>query len=439
MALPYFKRCLQFGTQEAQGGDVAAGDHIFVRRLGYTHHGVEVADGLVIHFTGTPGSKRGAAIRQEPIEVFRSGGVVQVRRYEQRLEPDVAVERAESKLGQSGYNLYANNCEHFARWCVTGNHRSSQVNGVSATGGVVATTTAAAAGGVGVITAVGEVAGLSGAGIMSGLGAAGGVVGAGAGGGLVVLGAGPAVLSAAVMNVALRDDVSLPSEERAARKAGRAASVAGAAGGSVAGVAAVSAAGSIAGLSAAGITSGLAAIGATVGGGMATGSAIVIAAPAVAAAGIGYGAYRILRRVWRSDASAFPPSRSEAVSDGDGRGTLAVDLEIVQQSTEMSPRQQGVIDLLATGQTTFGDDELAVRLGTSHHYINQICRKPAAVGVSRLPARTRSAPAEPVVWAAYSRSRPAVRDLHRRPRRHQCRRQRPGRHGGCLARARSFR
>ena len=91
------------------------------------------------------------------------------------------------------------------------------------------------------------------------------------------------------MNLALRDDAALPSEERSARRAGRRASVAGAAGGSVAGVAALSAFGSVAGLGAAGITSGLAAIGGVVGGGMVAGSAVIIAGPAVAAAGIGYG------------------------------------------------------------------------------------------------------------------------------------------------------
>jgi hypothetical protein len=313
---------------------MATGDHVFVRRGGYTHHGVEVDDGMVIHFTGTPGSKRGAAIRLEPTEVFRSGGVVEVRRYERRLEPGVAVERAESKLGQSGYNLYANNCEHFARWCVTGDHRSSQVNAVNATGGLVATTAAAAAGGVGVITAAGEVAGLSAAGIMSGLATAGGTVGAGAVGGLVVLGAGPGVLSAAVMNLALRDDAALPVDERSARRAGRAASIVGAVGGSAVGVASVSAAGSVAGLSAAGITSGLAAIGATVGGGMVAGSAVVIAAPAVAAAGIGYGAYRVIRRVRRAGGRAASPSAANLVPVGEDGGTLAEDVDSVEPSTE---------------------------------------------------------------------------------------------------------
>lgn len=273
------------------------GDHVYVQRVGYTHHGVEVADGMVIHFTGTPSNKLGATIRRETLAVFKGSGMVEVRRYDTRLEPAVVVERAESKLGQSGYNLYANNCEHFARWCVTGDHKSSQSNAVTATGGVAAATAAAGAAGAGVIAAVGEVAGVSAAGIMSGLGTAGSVVGAGAVGGLVVLGAAPAAVSVAVMNLALRDDVALPAEERSARKVGRRASVAGAASASAAGVAAVSAYGTVAGLSAAGISSGLAAIGGVVGGGMLAGSAVVIAAPAVGAAAVGYGAYRVIRRV----------------------------------------------------------------------------------------------------------------------------------------------
>ncbi|MCZ7537167.1 MAG: lecithin retinol acyltransferase family protein [Acidimicrobiia bacterium] len=281
------------------------GDHVFVKRWWYTHHGVEVADGMVVHFTGTPGSKRGATIRRDSLDAFASGGVVKVRPYQQRCDPSEAVELAESKLGESGYHLYANNCEHFARWCVTGRHKSSQVARVNAAGGVVASASAAAAGGVGVVSAVGAAVGLSGPGIMSGLATTGGLVGSGAVGGLVVLGVAPGAMSAAVMNVALRDDEDLPRGERSARSVGRKASIAGVAGGSAAGVATVSAAGVTAGLSAAGISSGLAAIGGVVGGGMAAGSAIVIAAPAVAAAGIGYGSYRAAR--WLRRRKAEPP------------------------------------------------------------------------------------------------------------------------------------
>ena len=37
------------------------------------------------------------------------------------------VKRAESKLGETKYNLAFNNCEHFAIWCKTGVHESKQV------------------------------------------------------------------------------------------------------------------------------------------------------------------------------------------------------------------------------------------------------------------------------------------------------------------------
>ena len=75
--------------------------------------------------------------------------------------------------------------------------------------------------------------------------------------------------------------------------------MAGAVAGSAGSVAAISTAGSVAGLSGAGITSGLAAIGGTVGGGMAAGTALTVAAPAVAAAGVGYGLYKAWK--WLSD------------------------------------------------------------------------------------------------------------------------------------------
>lgn len=277
------------------------GDHVFVKRRGYTHHGVEVDNGEVIHFTGTPGNKRGAVIRRTSMREFTGPrGKLRYRRYGQQLSADAAVARAEGKLGMSGYRLFSNNCEHFATWCVHDRNSSAQVNGATATGAVVSTTAVGAAAGIGVVSAFGAAAGLSGPGIMSGLATAGGAVGTGAVGGLVVLGAAPAVPAVVVMQIALRDDPRLSDGDRMARRAGRASSAVGAVGASAAGVGAVSVAGVTAGLSGAGITSGLAAIGATVGGGMLAGSTIVIAAPAIAAAGLGYGAYRVVRR-FRSD------------------------------------------------------------------------------------------------------------------------------------------
>lgn len=90
----------------------------------------------------------------------------------------------------------------------------------------------------------------------------------------------------------LKDDPSLDTAERFSRKVGRVSSGAGAVGGAAATMLAVGAAGTVSGLSTAGVTAGLVAIG---GGSVAAGAVIALAAPAVIAAGVGYGVYRIAR------------------------------------------------------------------------------------------------------------------------------------------------
>ncbi|OPY55810.1 MAG: NC domain protein [Pelotomaculum sp. PtaU1.Bin035] len=41
--------------------------------------------------------------------------------------PSETVQRARNRLGEADYDLFGNNCEHFAIWCKTGMHRSYQV------------------------------------------------------------------------------------------------------------------------------------------------------------------------------------------------------------------------------------------------------------------------------------------------------------------------
>ena len=275
------------------------GDHIYVmRRGGYTHHGVDCGDGTVIHFSGEPGTaKVGACIMRSSLGEFCQDGQPKVREYGQRDDAGTTVERAESKLGDTGYNLVTNNCEHFATWCCTGKPASQQVRGVGSltAQGAVAATTVAATGGV--IATAGVVQGVSGAGVMSALASAGGLVGGGAAIGPAVIGAAPVLVTVGVAQIALRDDETLPDYERSARRDGRIASVAGAAGATVGGVAAISAMGATAGLSAAGITSGLAAIGALAGGGMVAGATVVAAAPVVATAGLATGIFVLSRKL----------------------------------------------------------------------------------------------------------------------------------------------
>jgi hypothetical protein len=258
------------------------GDHIYFNCGGYSHHGINCGDGTVVHYTKNQGN-----ISRVSWDSFASGKIVSVREYGSSDLPDVVIQRAESRLGENAYDLFGNNCEHFATWCKTGIHASEQVKNAGATAGGASGSGAVVAGSIGVVSA----AGLSGAGIMSGLATVGGVVGGGAVAGIGVLGMAPAAITTLAMNRVLEDDEILTSDEREARAVGRTMTTVGAAAGTAGAVGAVAAAGSVAGLSAAGITSGLAAVGATVGGGMAAGVAITVAAPAVAAAAVGYGAY----------------------------------------------------------------------------------------------------------------------------------------------------
>lgn len=280
---------------------MAKGDHIWVSRplgyapVGYTHHGIDCGDGTVIHFTGEPGRKTDASVARTTLSDFALDSIVNVREYSQQDEPQVVIDRAESKLGSRDYNLISNNCEHFATWCCTGRTASQQVRmagSLTTTGAAAATALGTTAG---VVSAVGSVAGVSGAGVMSGLAAAGGVIGGGAAAGPLALALGPAAIAVGAVQVALRSDRSLPKDENNARRDGRVASAAGAAVAGAGGMAAVAGLG-VAGTSAAGIASGLAAIGGAVGGGMVAGTVAVAAAPAVVAGAVGFGAYLVSRK-----------------------------------------------------------------------------------------------------------------------------------------------
>lgn len=92
----------------------------------------------------------------------------------------------------------------------------------------------------------------------------------------------------------LKDEPNLGSVEKESRAVGRVASYTGGSIGAVGSLTAVAVTGEF-GLSAAGVASGLAGIGGTVGAGAVTGFCLTVALPAVAAAGVGYGTYRLVK------------------------------------------------------------------------------------------------------------------------------------------------
>ncbi len=128
---------------------MAKGDHICVKRWGgvYSHHGIDMGDGTVVHFSGEPLRMRHACVRCDDLEDFLAEGELYVVEYaDAPREPDEVAEAARSHVGEVGYDMWRNNCEHFATYCKTGQHQSKQVVrmakvafGVAVTGAVVAT------------------------------------------------------------------------------------------------------------------------------------------------------------------------------------------------------------------------------------------------------------------------------------------------------------
>ena len=104
------------------------GDHLVVPRLCYTHHGLYVGDGSVIHYSGLARDTASGVVELIDLASFADGDEIHVRDYAQRkYARQESVDRARSRLGENAYNVLLNNCEHFVSWCITGSHSSRQV------------------------------------------------------------------------------------------------------------------------------------------------------------------------------------------------------------------------------------------------------------------------------------------------------------------------
>ena len=104
---------------------MAAADHLQVPRQHglFQHHGIDLGDGTVAHYL------EGRQILRSPRHDFSRGEPISVVPYDAgSCSPaGTTLRRAMGRLGEQNYNLLFNNCEHFAHWCKTGRHRSTQV------------------------------------------------------------------------------------------------------------------------------------------------------------------------------------------------------------------------------------------------------------------------------------------------------------------------
>ena len=99
------------------------------------HYGIFVNENRIIQFGPPPVAENNRP--QNEIEVmatntdaFACGRIIETAHYgkdeaAKKFSPEQIIERAEKRLGEKGYNILHNNCEHFANECVFGVHYSS--------------------------------------------------------------------------------------------------------------------------------------------------------------------------------------------------------------------------------------------------------------------------------------------------------------------------
>jgi hypothetical protein len=104
------------------------GSHLITSRALYTHHGIYIGNGRVIHYAGLAYGWRRGSVEDVPLERFAHGHSIRVRPDPRRFDSRAVVERARSRLGERRYRILTNNCEHFCAWALRDENRSSQVD-----------------------------------------------------------------------------------------------------------------------------------------------------------------------------------------------------------------------------------------------------------------------------------------------------------------------
>jgi Lecithin retinol acyltransferase len=107
--------------------ELLAGTHLIIYRRGYTHHGIYLGEGRVVHYAGRIKYPQGL-IEEVSLAEFSEGRAFRTERLDTgRFNGNEIVRRARSRLGERRYDLLKNNCEHFCNWCRLGENRSFQV------------------------------------------------------------------------------------------------------------------------------------------------------------------------------------------------------------------------------------------------------------------------------------------------------------------------
>lgn len=114
------------------------GDIIRTKVQFYHHYGIFVSEDRVIQFGLPDGPMRPAEqiqVLSSDIAAFLQGGEVEVAvpdagERKRMRSPKQIVQIAENRIGEGGYDILHNNCEHFVNDCAFGEPRSAFLQNV---------------------------------------------------------------------------------------------------------------------------------------------------------------------------------------------------------------------------------------------------------------------------------------------------------------------
>lgn len=116
--------------------DCKKGDIIRVKLQNIYHYGVFLSEDMVVAFGYPPlpefqDKQKEVSVLSTDIDVFSCGNMIEapVYSFKEKLSknsPDKAERFALSRIGETGYDIIHNNCEHFAYEVVFNKHYSEQ-------------------------------------------------------------------------------------------------------------------------------------------------------------------------------------------------------------------------------------------------------------------------------------------------------------------------
>lgn len=108
-----------WGSIKVTHEDLKRGDHIWTHCGVFSHHGLYIGGGHVIHY-GKDHDKDHPTICQVSLDNFAEGMPINRKDSLATHSIDAMIVRAKSRLNENSYQLIFNNCEHFVTWCRSG-------------------------------------------------------------------------------------------------------------------------------------------------------------------------------------------------------------------------------------------------------------------------------------------------------------------------------